>query len=193
MLIYCASFDIGKINFSFYIEEFDVSKLININHTIQYNKDGTIKNESIPIIKDIYKNGKTILHKNYNLITLKENKKIINKTKINKKIDNDLKKNIEIFLDQYLKNYLKKKINLDIEKNINNLYKKKINEILNEFYKIYILNNKLKKDIDYNNFNNIHTYNISFEDLKIHVYDIFKLRLNKKIEKEFLLFLKKSI
>ena len=107
MKIQCASFDIGKINFSFYVEEFDVSKLLLIKDIIKYNEDGTINTESLPIIQNIYKNGKTILHKNYNLLTLKENKRITHKNKINKKINEELKKNIQTFATTHIKDFLK--------------------------------------------------------------------------------------
>lgn len=68
--IWVASFDIGKKNFSFYIEEMDRNKLLNITNISQdcrYNKDGTITSEFEKILDQVYLNGKTILHMNSDL------------------------------------------------------------------------------------------------------------------------------
>jgi hypothetical protein len=62
--IWLASFDIGKKNFSFYIEEIDKSKLleiINIPKKQRYCEDGTPSVPFNKILKDVYKNGKKIL------------------------------------------------------------------------------------------------------------------------------------
>ena len=61
------SFDIGKINFAFHIEEFDATqleKVKNIPKIKRYNVDGTCTKEFENIIDKICMNGKTLLYKN---------------------------------------------------------------------------------------------------------------------------------
>ena len=69
--IWIASFDIGKKNFAFYIEEMNISKLNTIKEISKeqrYNIDGTCKeNFSKLLEEDIYKNGKKILLQNVDL------------------------------------------------------------------------------------------------------------------------------
>lgn len=68
--IWCASFDIGHVNFAFYIEEFDrtvLEKVKNINTQSRYNDNGTPTKNMQKILDIVCKNGKTILHKNSNL------------------------------------------------------------------------------------------------------------------------------
>lgn len=81
-VIHVASFDIGKKNFAFYIEEFDTSlfnELENIpDHKSRYNIDGTPTDEFKPIIDRICINGKVILYKNVDLTKNVENNTIIN-------------------------------------------------------------------------------------------------------------------
>ena len=65
--IWCASFDIGSVNFAFYVEEIDRESLLkikNIPNKVRYNVDGTPTEEMTNILNKVYKNGKTILHKN---------------------------------------------------------------------------------------------------------------------------------
>ena len=65
-----ASFDIGKLNFAFYIEEFDeieLAKLENIEKNKRYNVDGTCTPEFSNLLDKIYRNGKKILLCNYDL------------------------------------------------------------------------------------------------------------------------------
>ena len=65
-----ASFDIGKKNFSFYIEEFDKSdleKIVELPKHLQYNEDGTPTEKMQNILDRICTNGTTILHKNSDL------------------------------------------------------------------------------------------------------------------------------
>src|SRR3989344_7145251 len=84
-LIQIASFDIGIKNFAFYIEEFDQNKLESIVPCAKNNKfhiKGGITDEYQNILKQIYLNGKTILHKNINISIenaepKKENKKYL--------------------------------------------------------------------------------------------------------------------
>lgn len=65
-----ASFDIGKKNFAFYVEEFDRDALMSLK-TIpeheQYNPDGTPTPKMQKILDAVCMNGKTILHKNIDL------------------------------------------------------------------------------------------------------------------------------
>ena len=69
-IIWCASFDIGKINFSFYIEEMnrkDLLNIKNIDEKLRFNDDGTPTDKMNKILNKIYCNGKTILHLNLDL------------------------------------------------------------------------------------------------------------------------------
>ena len=69
-LIRIASFDIGKKNFCFYIEEFDRNKLLklkNIPTTQRYNPNGTPTTKMQNLLDEIFANGETILHKNLDL------------------------------------------------------------------------------------------------------------------------------
>lgn len=69
-IIWIASFDIGKVNFSFYVEELnkkDLNNIENIPKNKRFNDDGTPSPKMASILKQIYLNGKTILHINANL------------------------------------------------------------------------------------------------------------------------------
>ena len=61
-MIRVASFDIGKKNFAFYIEEINTTdlKIVNIPLSRRYNTDGTPTSEMSNILNSIYKNGKMI-------------------------------------------------------------------------------------------------------------------------------------
>lgn len=64
------SFDIGKCNFAFYVEEFDESSFVHINNIPKihrFNTDGTPTEEFTKILSEIYLNGDTILYKNLDL------------------------------------------------------------------------------------------------------------------------------
>jgi hypothetical protein len=68
--MWVASFDIGKLNFAFYIEEFDeieLSKLENIEKSKRFKIDGTCTDEYNSLLEKIYLNGKKILLCNYDL------------------------------------------------------------------------------------------------------------------------------
>ena len=68
--VWIASFDIGSVNFAFYVEEMDMDvykKVKNISRKSRYNEDGTPTKEMGKILDVVCKNGKTILHKNSNL------------------------------------------------------------------------------------------------------------------------------
>jgi hypothetical protein len=64
--MYCASFDIGKKNFSFYVEEFD-PHLIEKSRAVSYNPDGTPTETSISTIREISSNGRRVLLENVDI------------------------------------------------------------------------------------------------------------------------------
>lgn len=66
--LFILSIDIGYKNFCLYIEEFDKSKFDNLEDVkVRYNIDGTPTSEMNILLNKIFENGKTILHKNYDL------------------------------------------------------------------------------------------------------------------------------
>ena len=70
MTIRVACFDIGKINFSFYIEEIDIDELYkikNISNDKMYNINGTPTKEFQEILDKVYSNGTKILLLNSNI------------------------------------------------------------------------------------------------------------------------------
>lgn len=81
-VIHVASFDIGKKNFAFYIEEYDTSLFKEIENISEkksrYNIDGTPTDEFKPVLDSICTNGKVILYKNVDLTENVENNSIIN-------------------------------------------------------------------------------------------------------------------
>lgn len=90
-----ASFDIGKKNFSFYIEECnldDFSSLSNIQKKNRYNPNGTCTDEFETLLKKVYCNGKKMLLRNLD-ITEGTNKE--------KYFDSDLCHNLTEVLDTY--------------------------------------------------------------------------------------------
>lgn len=94
-LIYAASFDIGKKNFSFYIEEFDIislSSLQNISKNERYNPNGTPTPKMEKLLKSVCNNGRTILFKNSDLT--KDCEK-------NKYLDQEIYHNMTDLLDKY--------------------------------------------------------------------------------------------
>lgn len=71
-LVTIASFDIGKKNFAFLIEEFDRNALLNLKDIPEkkrYNPNGTPTESFAILLNKICTNGKTILHRNYDLTT----------------------------------------------------------------------------------------------------------------------------
>jgi hypothetical protein len=69
-IVWVASFDIGKKNFAFYIEEFDkaeLMKLPRIPNSNRYNADGTTTPCFTNIVKKVCLNGKKILFENTDL------------------------------------------------------------------------------------------------------------------------------
>lgn len=90
-----ASFDIGKKNFSFYIEECnldDFSSISNISKKNRYHPNGTCTDEFEAILKKVYCNGKKMLLRNLD-ITEGTNKE--------KYFDSDLCHNLTEVLDTY--------------------------------------------------------------------------------------------
>lgn len=68
--IWIASFDIGSVNFAFYIEEISLSKIRNLENIPKmhrYKQDGTPTEKMSILLNNIYKNGKCILHINSSL------------------------------------------------------------------------------------------------------------------------------
>lgn len=93
--MWIASFDIGKLNFAFYIEEFDeseLSKIENIEKSKRYNADGTCSEEFSKLIEKVYLTGKKILLCNYDLT---EN------TNKDKYYDKDICYNMNAVLETY--------------------------------------------------------------------------------------------
>ena len=69
-ILWVASFDIGKKNFSFYIEEFDsdiIKSIQNINKQSRFNNNGTPTTSFNNILTNIYKTGNKILLENVDL------------------------------------------------------------------------------------------------------------------------------
>lgn len=69
-IIYLASFDLGKKNFAFCIEEINKKDLLLINNipsTKRYKEDGTPTPKMQEILDQVCANGKIILHKNLDL------------------------------------------------------------------------------------------------------------------------------
>lgn len=90
-----ASFDIGKKNFSFYIEECNLdyfSSISNIPKKNRYHPNGTCTDEFGAILKKVYCNGKKMLLRNLD-ITEGTNKE--------KYFDSDLCHNLTEVLDTY--------------------------------------------------------------------------------------------
>ena len=80
--IQVASFDIGKCNFAFYIEEFSISKL-NIIKSIpklqRHTESGEFSESFEEIISSVYLNGNKILYRNVDLTEGTEKKKYLDK------------------------------------------------------------------------------------------------------------------
>jgi hypothetical protein len=90
-----ASFDIGKKNFSFCIEDINTDLLKEIDFQPQFqthNKNGTTTSCFQEILDQIYNTGEIILHKNIDL-TYDTDKK--------KKLDNKVLSNLNVELDFY--------------------------------------------------------------------------------------------
>ena len=69
-LVRLASFDIGKKNFAFYIEEFDRKKLMKLvppPETQRYHADGSPTPKMAKFLAKVSRLGKTVLHRNLDL------------------------------------------------------------------------------------------------------------------------------
>lgn len=80
--MYIASFDIGKRNFAFCIEEVDVEKLKklgNIPKTKRFNPDNSCTEEYQKLISSVYTTGDVIMSKNIDLTTDTEKSKYLDK------------------------------------------------------------------------------------------------------------------
>jgi hypothetical protein len=79
-LLWIASFDIGKRNFAFCVEEIDVNELRQIDtveHAKRYFKDGTATPEFTQVLKRVCGTGKIVLLRNIDLYTnCDKNKKL---------------------------------------------------------------------------------------------------------------------
>lgn len=73
--IHIASFDIGKKNFSFYIEKCNTKALKKLSKSLKnnplqnnnYNRNGTVTKEFSEILNKVYNNSEVVLHKNLDL------------------------------------------------------------------------------------------------------------------------------
>ena len=72
-MVRVASFDIGKKNFCFYVEEFSQDEFKEIKNILsyneRYNEDGTPTEQMQEILNKVFANGKTILYQNTDLTT----------------------------------------------------------------------------------------------------------------------------
>jgi len=93
--MWIASFDIGKLNFAFYVEEVDedeLKKIENIEKSKRYNSNGSCSAEFNTLLEKVYLSGKKILLCNYDLT---EN------TSKDKYYDKDICYNMNECLDTY--------------------------------------------------------------------------------------------
>lgn len=98
--IFLASFDIGKKNFAFCVEEINLDslkKIKNIDLKKRYNPNGTATPEFSEILKNVSENGKLILFKNSDLTKNVVNKKNKPKTYL----DSEIFHNMVDLLDEY--------------------------------------------------------------------------------------------
>ncbi len=68
--VWCASFDIGKKNFAFYIEEFDREELLgcnNVDKVNRYNSNGTPTDTFTEVLGKVCNNGRRVLFVNSDL------------------------------------------------------------------------------------------------------------------------------
>lgn len=94
-MTFIASFDIGKKNFSFYIEKIDTSlfaSIENLPKKDRYHPNGTCTPEFDKIMKKVYCNGEKVLLKNID---------ITEGTSKTKYFDSDLCHNLTEMLDTY--------------------------------------------------------------------------------------------
>ena len=109
--IWIASFDLGKINFAFTIEELDIKclkSIKNIPKDKRYNPNGTCTPIFEELLCNLYKTGKVILIKNINLTK--------NCSGDKKYTEQDVFHNMIDCLDEYKKDYWDKVSYFVIEK-----------------------------------------------------------------------------
>lgn len=95
MTTYIASFDIGKKNFAFYVEEVDTTELLaltSIPKNRRYGYDGLPTEDFQELISSVYLSGNTVLYKNLDL-TAGSNK--------GKYLDSIIYRNMITALDNY--------------------------------------------------------------------------------------------
>ena len=93
-IVWIASFDIGKKNFAFYIEEFDKSEILKLPKLAKrYNADGTTTSVFSKIVEQVCSNGKCILFQNSDLT---------DGCKKNSYLDPETYHNMTDLLDQYV-------------------------------------------------------------------------------------------
>ena len=99
MTTYIASFDIGKVNFAFYVEEIDIKeleKLTTIPKNHRYKFDGTPTDDFEKLISSVYLTGNTVLYKNLDLTKGTEKSKYLD-PKIYTNMISEMDKYKEIF------------------------------------------------------------------------------------------------
>jgi hypothetical protein len=94
-IIWIASIDIGKVNFSFYIEEFDLKLLRSIKNIAKAKRfltNGACTPDFNKILQYVFKNGTKVLLKNIDLTKGTDKKKYL---------DRDIFYNMNDLLDEY--------------------------------------------------------------------------------------------
>jgi len=94
--IWCASFDIGKKNFSFYVEEMDleyIETIADVSPKLKYNNNGSPTEVFIGLLDHLFTDGKTILLENVD-ITANCDKKVT--------LDPETFHNMTEILDKYI-------------------------------------------------------------------------------------------
>ena len=94
-IIWIASIDIGKVNFSFYIEEINLnlfSSIKNVPKTKRFVANGACTPEFGKILQSVFKNGTRVLIKNIDLTKGTDKKKYL---------DRDIFYNMNDLLDEY--------------------------------------------------------------------------------------------
>ena len=111
-LVWLASFDIGKRNFCFYVEEVnmeDMRRLRNVASAERFNPDGTPTAEFGLLLDQVCSNGRTVLLKNSDLAARSDSSKYI---------DSEVFHNMTDLLDDY-REYWDKCAAFVIEKQMN--------------------------------------------------------------------------
>ena len=96
MISRIASFDIGKKNLAFYIEEFDIKLLHNLKKipkNKRYNLDGSPTPDFDKLLIEVYQNGETILFQNVDITANCDKKSYL---------ENEMFHNMTDIFDQYI-------------------------------------------------------------------------------------------